>query len=346
MFVFFIISFAHALAAIRTQGGSLLLWEEPKIHSELLEEDKCEDGLGAKADEGWDVALVKCPWTLPQGCLEHIDGAGKLSWLCVHRPCFQDIQWLGHRGGNGTRAKAGSEMSDEVVAKVVGGKQGLLDLVIEAQLADGHQDRPAGCPVCPREKVLQAFLPVHSCHTIYCVLVVSSLFWRQLHVILHSDIGHITRSANEATTRPSHSGHSQTTGEWYRLSIRRHRLFGNLVNCKSSCGVGELPDQRCRESIVEREKAFGPDYDLCLSDCPNVSILLCLQLDLDEVKGMSTAGSSSTCKPAKVPATHSLLLRHPGCGPPLLTKANPSCYRSWSIPLALSLSCRSESSNK
>ena len=34
-------------------------------------------------------------------------------------------------------------MSDEVVAKVVGGKQGLLDLVIEAQLADGHQDRPA-----------------------------------------------------------------------------------------------------------------------------------------------------------------------------------------------------------
>ena len=33
-------------------------------------------------------------------------------------------------------------MSDEVVSKVVGGKQSLLDLVVEAQLADGHQDRP------------------------------------------------------------------------------------------------------------------------------------------------------------------------------------------------------------
>ena len=80
MFVFFIISFAHALAAIRTQGESLLLWEEPKIHSELLKEDECEDGLGAKADEGRDVTLVKCPRTLPQGCLEHIHRAGKLSW--------------------------------------------------------------------------------------------------------------------------------------------------------------------------------------------------------------------------------------------------------------------------
>ena len=80
MFEFFIISFAHALVAIRTQGQSLLLREEPKIHSELLEEDECEDGLGAKPDEGWDVALVKCPRPLPQGCLEHIHGAGKLSW--------------------------------------------------------------------------------------------------------------------------------------------------------------------------------------------------------------------------------------------------------------------------
>ena len=34
-------------------------------------------------------------------------------------------------------------MSDEVVPKVVGCKQGLLDLVVEAQLADGHQDGPA-----------------------------------------------------------------------------------------------------------------------------------------------------------------------------------------------------------
>ena len=33
-------------------------------------------------------------------------------------------------------------MSDEVVSKVVGGKQSLLDLVVEAQLADGHQDCP------------------------------------------------------------------------------------------------------------------------------------------------------------------------------------------------------------
>ena len=64
MFVFFIISFAHALVAIRTQCESLLLWEEPKIHSELLEEDECEDGLGAKPDEGWDVALVEGQRTL------------------------------------------------------------------------------------------------------------------------------------------------------------------------------------------------------------------------------------------------------------------------------------------
>ena len=41
------------------------------------------------------------------------------------------------------RAKAGCEMSDEVVPKVVGCKQGLLDLVVEAELADGHQDCPA-----------------------------------------------------------------------------------------------------------------------------------------------------------------------------------------------------------
>ena len=105
MFVFFIISFAHALVAIRTQCESLLLWEEPKIHSKLLKEDECEDGLRAKPDEGRDVALVEGPRTLPQGCFEHIHGAGKLSWkkgndqedasgftwLCVHGPRFQDI---------------------------------------------------------------------------------------------------------------------------------------------------------------------------------------------------------------------------------------------------------------
>ena len=36
-----------------------------------------------------------------------------------------------------------------------------------------------------------------------------------------------------------------------------------------------------------------------------------MKRNLDEVKGVSTAGSSSACKPSKVPATHSLLLRHP-----------------------------------
>ena len=64
MFVFFIISFAHALVVIRTQGKSLLLREEPKVHSELLKEDESEDGLGAKPDEGWDVALVEGKRTL------------------------------------------------------------------------------------------------------------------------------------------------------------------------------------------------------------------------------------------------------------------------------------------
>ena len=62
MFVFFIISFAHALVV--TQGQSLLLREEPEIHSKLLKEDECEDGLGAKPDEGWDVALVEGQRTL------------------------------------------------------------------------------------------------------------------------------------------------------------------------------------------------------------------------------------------------------------------------------------------
>ena len=41
------------------------------------------------------------------------------------------------------RAKAGGEVGDEVVSKVVGCQQGLLDLVVEAQLPDGHQDGPA-----------------------------------------------------------------------------------------------------------------------------------------------------------------------------------------------------------
>ena len=34
---------------------------------------------------------------------------------------------------------------------------------------------PAGCPVCPREEVLQALLPIHPCHTIYCVLVAAKV---------------------------------------------------------------------------------------------------------------------------------------------------------------------------
>ena len=40
------------------------------------------------------------------------------------------------------RAKAGGEVGDEVVSKVVSCQQGLLDLVVEAQLPDRHQDRP------------------------------------------------------------------------------------------------------------------------------------------------------------------------------------------------------------
>ena len=75
----------------------------------------------------------------------------------------------------------------------------------------------------------------------------------------------------------------------------------HLVNCKSCCGVGKLPDKRCREPIVERQKAFrpgkntfswkvegqkrfgeveSPDDDFSLGKRSYVSILLCLQLDL------------------------------------------------------------------
>ena len=92
MFVFFMISFADALVAIRTQGKSLLLREEPEIHSELLKEDKGEDGLRSKADKGGNVALVEGHRTLPQGGLEHIHRAGKFSWekgLRVKRECFR-----------------------------------------------------------------------------------------------------------------------------------------------------------------------------------------------------------------------------------------------------------------
>ena len=78
IFHYFICTFA--LVAIRTQGQSLLLREEPKVHSELLKEDEGEDGLRAETDEGWDVALVEGQRTLLQGCLEHIHRAGKFSW--------------------------------------------------------------------------------------------------------------------------------------------------------------------------------------------------------------------------------------------------------------------------
>ena len=82
----------------------------------------------------------------------------------------------------------------------------------------------------------------------------------------------------------------------------------HLVYCKSGGGVGELSDQGCRESVVESQEALGPatkvgssdksdldqeqklrgekrvrrapDYDLCLSHCSYVSVLLGLQLDL------------------------------------------------------------------
>ena len=46
IFHYFICTFA--LVAIRTQGQSLLLREEPKVHSELLKEDEGEDGLRAE----------------------------------------------------------------------------------------------------------------------------------------------------------------------------------------------------------------------------------------------------------------------------------------------------------
>ena len=57
IFHYFICTFA--LVVIRTQGQSLLLREEPKVHSELLKEDEGEDGLRAETNEGWDVALVE-----------------------------------------------------------------------------------------------------------------------------------------------------------------------------------------------------------------------------------------------------------------------------------------------
>ena len=38
------------------------------------------------------------------------------------------------------RASAGSEVGDQVVREVVGGEEHSLDLVVETQLANGHQD--------------------------------------------------------------------------------------------------------------------------------------------------------------------------------------------------------------
>ena len=117
----------------------------------------------------------------------------------------------------------------------------------------------------------------------------------------------------------------------------------HLVYCKSCCRVGELSDQRCRESVVESQEALGPGKKVWGGWEKNETstwlwsllerLLLCfrpslsaagpeaksgkrvkldeLESNLDEVKGVSTAGSSSACEPSKVPATHPLLLRHP-----------------------------------
>ena len=83
-------------------GKISLLGNRPKIHSELLEEDECGDGLGPEPDEGGDVSLVEGHGPCPPGVADQVQRAAELPRLRVHGPSLQHVKGLGHRRGDGS----------------------------------------------------------------------------------------------------------------------------------------------------------------------------------------------------------------------------------------------------
>ena len=131
-------------------------------------------------------------------------------------------------------------MSGEVVSEVGGAEEETLDLVIETQLANGHQNlkiiieekllikhfathRSACGPVHSIEQFFEAFIlsyPYQSINGVFvaatksinCVAFHTSdslapLVRGQLDVILHPDVDHVPRGAHDAPAAPRHRGH-------------------------------------------------------------------------------------------------------------------------------------------
>ena len=46
--------------------------------------------------------FIECHWTILSCVFNQIQRTSKLSWLCIHRPCLENIQWLCHGGGYGS----------------------------------------------------------------------------------------------------------------------------------------------------------------------------------------------------------------------------------------------------
>merc|ERR1719192_519221 len=173
-------------------------WNCSEIHSELLEEHEGEDGLGSQSHERGNVALVECHGPVPAGVPDKVEGPGELPRLGVHGAGLEDIQRLGHGGGDGAGAEARGEVGHEVVREVGGPQQQPLHLVVETQLSYGHQHRSSGGPVNTIKELLDSLLLADSYQAVNSVFVIPPLLGRQLDVVLHPDVDHVARRAHYA----------------------------------------------------------------------------------------------------------------------------------------------------
>ncbi len=220
-------------------------------------------------------------------------------------------------------------MRDQVVLELARLQELPLEQVVEAQLADGHQDgpgtrhrfyvsdnvcqstpvviphQPCRRPVRAGEELPESFFPRHPGQTVNGVLVtadkngllvlysskyivlyrcmehqqqqqqedsdlLSPLVQGQLDVVLHPDVDHVPRGANEATHGPGQPGHGHPLGEGDGLPARGHPLLGHFVDGEPGGGVGQLSDQRGGEPVVQGQDALVAHDAHRLADDPDL----------------------------------------------------------------------------
>lgn len=140
----------------------LLAGQHAEVQSQLLQEDERENGLRSQADEGRHVTLEESQRAQLRGVSNDVPDAGELSRLGVHRSRLQHVQWLRQRRGDRTGYARSCEVGRQVVLEVAGLEHHLLHLVVERQLADGHEHGTGRGGAAAGEQAAEPFLAVHA----------------------------------------------------------------------------------------------------------------------------------------------------------------------------------------